>query len=40
MQAIWSTLHGHFLETTTPNGHQLNRLGVHVDPFLLLLVPF
>jgi uncharacterized membrane protein len=39
VQAIWNTLHGHFLETTTLNGHQHDRLGFHVDPFLLLLVP-
>jgi uncharacterized membrane protein len=38
-QAIWNTLHGHFLETTTLNGHQRNRLGFHVDPFLLLFAP-
>ena len=40
VQAIWSTLHGHFLEATTQNGHQHSRLGFHVDPFLVLLVPF
>jgi len=39
VQAIWTTLHGHFLETTTLTGNQVNRLGVHVDPFLVLLVP-
>lgn len=39
VQAIWSTLHGHFLETTTLGGHQHIRLGFHVDPFLVLLVP-
>jgi len=39
VQAIWSTAHGHFLEFTTLNGHQRDRLGFHVDPFLLLLVP-
>jgi uncharacterized membrane protein len=39
VQAIWSTQHGHFLEMTTLNGHQQDRLGVHVDPFLLLLMP-
>jgi uncharacterized membrane protein len=38
-QAIWNTLHGHFLETTTATGHQRNRLGFHVDPFLLLFAP-
>ena len=40
VQAIWTTLHGHFLETTTLTGRQMSRLGVHVDPFLVLLVPF
>jgi uncharacterized membrane protein len=39
VQPIWNTLHGHFLETTTLNGHQHNRLGFHVDPFLLLFAP-
>ena len=39
VQAIWNTLHGHFLETTTLNGHQRDRLGFHVDPFLLVLAP-
>ena len=34
VQAIWNTLHGHFLETTTRSGHQRDRLGFHVDPFL------
>jgi uncharacterized membrane protein len=40
VQAIWTTLHGHFLETTTVAGRQTSRLGIHVDPFLVLLVPF
>jgi uncharacterized membrane protein len=39
VQSIWSTLHGHFLEGTTASGHQSNRLGFHVDPFLVLFVP-
>ncbi len=39
VQAIWNTLHGHFLESTTLSGHQQNRLGAHVDPFLLIFVP-
>jgi uncharacterized membrane protein len=39
VQAIWNTLHGHFLEATTGSGHQRDRLGFHVDPFLLLFVP-
>jgi uncharacterized membrane protein len=38
-QAIWNTSHGHFLETTMQDGGQIVRLGVHVDPFLVLLVP-
>jgi len=38
-QAIWNTLHGHFLESTTLNGNQRDRLGFHVDPFLLVLAP-
>jgi uncharacterized membrane protein len=39
VQAIWNTQHGHPLETTTFNGAQVDRLGTHVDPFLLLFVP-
>jgi uncharacterized membrane protein len=39
VQAIWNTLHGHFLEATTGSGHQRDRLGFHVDPFLLLFAP-
>jgi uncharacterized membrane protein len=38
-QAIWTTMHGHFLEATTLTGNQTSRLGFHVDPFLALLVP-
>jgi uncharacterized membrane protein len=39
VQAIWNTLHGRFLETTTLYGRQGSRLGAHVDPLLLLLAP-
>ena len=39
VQAIWNTLHGHFLETTTLSGRQHVRLGFHVDPFLIVLAP-
>jgi uncharacterized membrane protein len=39
VQAIWSTLHGHFLEGTTAAGQQSSRLGFHVDPFLVFFVP-
>jgi uncharacterized membrane protein len=39
VQAIWNTAHGHVLESTTQSGHQVSRLGTHVDPFLLLFVP-
>jgi uncharacterized membrane protein len=38
-QAVWSTTHGHFLETTTLTGRNTTRLAGHVDPFLVLLVP-
>ena len=38
-QAVWSTAHGHFLESTTVAGREMTRLGVHVDPFLALLTP-
>jgi uncharacterized membrane protein len=40
VQPIWNTLHGHVLELTGPSGSQGSRLGTHVDPFLVLLVPF
>jgi uncharacterized membrane protein len=40
VQAIWNTAHGHFLEVTTASGRQESRLAAHVDPFLLLFVPF
>jgi uncharacterized membrane protein len=39
VQAIWSTLHGRLLETTTEGGLQASRLGSHVDPFLLVFAP-
>ena len=39
VQAIWNTRHGHFLETTSAAGGQGDRLGFHVDPFLLVFVP-
>jgi uncharacterized membrane protein len=39
VQAVWATAHGHFLESTTFDGFQASRLGAHVDPFLLLMVP-
>jgi uncharacterized membrane protein len=39
VQAVWNTRHGHFLQFTTLEGHERNRLGYHVDPFLLVFVP-
>jgi uncharacterized membrane protein len=39
VQAIWSTAHGRFLETTSVTGTQMSRLGAHADPFLALLAP-
>ena len=39
VQAVWNTGHGHFLDTTSASGHQGDRLGFHVDPFLLVFVP-
>jgi uncharacterized membrane protein len=39
VQTIWTTLHGHFFETTTLTGRQTSRLGIHVDPFLVLMAP-
>jgi uncharacterized membrane protein len=39
-QAVWTTAHGHFLEVTEVGGAQVSRLGIHVDPILVLFVPF
>lgn len=40
VQAVWSTAHGRLLETTDgATGEQVSRLGIHVDPFLVLLTP-
>lgn len=39
VQAVWSTGHGHFLESTSGSGVQFNRLGVHFDPILALFAP-
>jgi uncharacterized membrane protein len=38
-QAIWATAHGHFLEVTEVGGTQVSRLGIHVDPIIVLLAP-
>ena len=38
-QAIWSTAHGHFLQVTEVGGEQVSRLGIHVDPIVVGLVP-
>jgi len=37
-QAVWGTLHGYFLRSTT--GALSSRLEAHVDPFLALFAPF
>jgi uncharacterized membrane protein len=39
VQAIWSTAHGRFLETTDVSGEQFTRLGAHVDPILAVFAP-
>jgi uncharacterized membrane protein len=39
VQAVWSTAHGHPLETTDANGEQIVRLASHVDPILVLFAP-
>jgi uncharacterized membrane protein len=39
VQAIWSTSHGHLLDTTAVGGEQISRLGVHVEPLLVLFAP-
>ncbi len=38
-QAVWSTAHGSFLDSTDITGQQATRLASHVDPILALLVP-
>ena len=40
VQAIWNTAHGDFLMATNTAGDQVSRLGSHVDPLLVVLVPF
>lgn len=39
-QAVWSSAHGRLLELTLGTGEQAPRLASHVDPALLLFVPF
>ena len=40
IQAVWSTAHGHVLESTDgATGEQVSRLASHADPFLVLLSP-
>ncbi len=38
-QAVWATAHGHPLAVTNLEGHQVSRLGSHVDPILALFAP-
>jgi uncharacterized membrane protein len=38
-QAIWTTAHGHLLEVTEVGGAQVSRLGIHVDPIIVLFAP-
>lgn len=37
-QAVWNTAHGRLLELTTVSGIQ-SRLGLHVEPILILMAP-
>jgi uncharacterized membrane protein len=39
VQAIWSTAHGHFLDVTEVGGTQVSRLGIHVDPIIIVFAP-
>src|SRR5436190_2221476 len=39
VQAVWSTAHGHFLQTTSSGGIQFMRIGGHFDPILALFAP-
>ncbi len=38
-QALWNTLHGHWLEDTRPAGFQAPRLTDHVEP-IFFIIPF
>jgi uncharacterized membrane protein len=38
-QAVWSTAQGRLLQTTNVPGDQISRLGVHVEPLLVLFAP-
>jgi uncharacterized membrane protein len=39
VQAVWSTAHGHLLQTTNLHGAQVSRLAAHVDPILVVFAP-
>ena len=39
VQAVWSTAHGRPLEITDLGGNEINRLGAHVDPLLVVFAP-
>lgn len=39
VQAVWTTAHGHLLESTDVSGERFSRLGAHVDPVLVLFAP-
>jgi uncharacterized membrane protein len=39
VQAVWSTAHGRFLETTNLRGEQISRLASHFDPVLAAFAP-
>ncbi len=36
-QALWNTLHGHWLEDTRPDGHNAPRLTDHVEPIFFVI---
>ena len=38
-QAVWSTAHGRILQVTEVGGAEVSRLGIHVDPIIIGLVP-
>lgn len=39
VQAVWSTAHGRPLSVTEVTGNEIVRLGVHVDPLLVVFAP-
>lgn len=39
VQTVWNTAHGHVLQMTSGDGHQISRLAAHFDPILVAFAP-